>query len=92
MSRDIAIDWVSVSSSNVEAVAWWYDEEMGYSVLAVAFLEKGPRHPQSVYWYIDVPERLYREMLASRSKGTFLHAHVKKRYFCRPMTGQCAGP
>ena len=33
-----------------------------------------------VYDYKDVPEEVYKEMKAFRSKGTYLNLHIKGRY------------
>jgi hypothetical protein len=34
----------------------------------------------SVYEYTGVPEQLYRQLLASRSKGKFLNENIKGKY------------
>jgi len=56
---------VLVSSSHIDAVDW--DE----GVLTVVF------HDGGKYEYSDVPEGIYREMLAAPSVGQFFRQNVK---------------
>lgn len=89
---DGRIDWVSVSSTNVQAIAWWYAVREQNGILAVAFLEKGPAQPQRVYWYHRVPRYVFDGMLRANSKGKFCHYALKNKYHATEMTGRCPGP
>ena len=64
MNRDPVI------SSNVASVGY----EPYTMVLEVEYIHGG------VYQYFDVPEGVYREMMASESIGKFLNQHVKGSY------------
>jgi hypothetical protein len=63
-------NWVDVVSSNVEKIA--YDDET--KELLVGF--KGG----SKYYYVNVPKKLYEELLDSSSKGKFLNEKIKGDY------------
>ena len=63
-------EWVTVESSNIQAVRFNYTS----SALEVKF------RSGSLYRYVSVPENVYVAMLNSRSKGRFLNHSVKKRY------------
>ena len=67
----LRLDWTPVNSSNLEAVAYVPD----FRRLYVSF-QNG-----SVYSYLDVPESIYRNLIAAQSKGQFLDRHVKKAMF-----------
>jgi len=60
----------SVSSSHIRAVG--YDPES--SILEVEF------NDDSVYQYTGVPQGEFDAMMASDSKGKYLHARIKDRY------------
>lgn len=68
------LSWVPVSSSNVEAVRM-----AGRTVLAVRFKAK-EKSPASVYHYYGADESVLREMLASASKGQFVHQVLRRRF------------
>lgn len=57
----------SVRSSMIKAVG--YDSER--SALAISF------HNGSLYEYFMVPEGMFREFMAARSKGTYFLDHLK---------------
>jgi len=57
-----------VESSHIEAIG--YED----SVLTISFLNG------SIYEYYDVPERVFRELMAAPSKGIYLKEHIKKKY------------
>ena len=61
----------SVTSSMILSVG--YDSASG--VLEIEF-RRGPR----VYRYFDVPEFLYRGLMAARSKGRFFTTRIADRY------------
>ena len=63
-------NWVEVQSSNVEKVA--YDDLA--KELLVGF--KGGVE----YYYTNVPNSLYKELLESHSKGKYLNEKIKKDY------------
>ena len=56
-----------VGSSNVIAVGW------ADGTLAIEF--KG-----GTYRYSDVPETVFDELLASESKGSFVHQNIKDKF------------
>ena len=58
---------VAVESSNVVSIG--YDE----GTLEVEF-------NSGIYRYYDVPEYIYEELMASDSKGSYLHQNVKGAY------------
>ena len=60
----------SVASSNISSIG--YDPSR--DTLEVEFLNG------SIYQYFNVPENMYKELMAEPSKGRFLHAHVKNAY------------
>ncbi len=49
-----------------------YDAET--AVLKVIFLSG------AIYEYLQVPEKIYQQMKASKSKGEFLNRHIKVHY------------
>lgn len=64
------MDWNSVGSSNIDAIA--YEEES--STLFIRF------NDGSEYEYYDVPMSIYEDFLNADSKGKFGHAHIYKNY------------
>jgi len=58
----------TVDSSNIMSIGYDGDVE----VLEVEF--KG----EKVYQYHDVPETVYMEFAASKSKGSFFHENIRK--------------
>jgi hypothetical protein len=58
---------IAVDSSNVVSVG--FDE----GTLEVEF-------NSGIYCYYDVPEHIFEELLASDSKGSYLHRNVKNSY------------
>ncbi|HBY87306.1 MAG TPA: KTSC domain-containing protein [Colwellia sp.] len=58
---------IAVDSSNLVSVG--YDE----GTLEVEF-------NSGIYCYYDVPEYIYEELMASDSKGSYLHQNVKSSY------------
>lgn len=64
------MDRTPVTSSNVAEVG--YDPTT--MTLEIAF------HNSTVYQYFDVPEIVYQEFMRTDSKGTFLHANIKRNY------------
>ncbi|MEY8212964.1 MAG: KTSC domain-containing protein [Colwellia sp.] len=58
---------IAVDSSNVVSVG--YDE----GTLEVEF-------NSGIYCYYDVPEHIFDELMASDSKGSYLHRNVKSSY------------
>lgn len=75
--------WVRVSSSNVEAVAWWVDRRTGVETLGIRFLTS-----DLTYHFYGVPESVYKALLSAPSKGTFFAARVKKRYPWKKFAGK----
>lgn len=65
----------AVVSSNIESIGW--DD----SVLEVEF------HSGDVYRYFGVGRHLFIRLMSARSKGEFLHQHVKGNY---PYGKKCA--
>lgn len=63
--------WVNVDSSWVRAVRF---VPAGLEMRTLA---------GRIYLYPGVSERLYRELLASASKGTFINAKIKRRFVGR---------
>lgn len=61
-----------VSSSTVLSIGY----EPTSSTLEVEFKNGG------VYQYYNVPETIYQQLMASDSKGKFLHAYIKPAYPC----------
>ena len=62
------LDWVPVSSSNLQAIAYARDDRR----LCVRF------NNGMTGSYADVPESVYQGLLAAPSKGTFLAPHIKR--------------
>ena len=60
----------SVGSSNISSIG--YDPSR--DTLEVEFLNG------SIYQYFNVPENMYKQLMATPSKGRFLHAYVKNAY------------
>ncbi|HVW73164.1 MAG TPA: DUF87 domain-containing protein [Rhizomicrobium sp.] len=67
---DIIMDWISVSSTNVKAVAY----EASTETLAVEFVAG------NVYRYFDVPQSIFDEFLNAGSKGSFFNSTIKNRF------------
>jgi hypothetical protein len=65
-----AVDWQSVASSNVAAVAYSPD----FGRLWVRF------HSGAVYAYHSVPESVFSGLVGAASVGRYLHLHVKGRF------------
>lgn len=59
---------VPVCSSNLASVGY----EAG--ILYISF------HSGGTYWYRNVPERVYRELMSAPSHGKYFHAHIKGVY------------
>lgn len=71
-----AAEWTPVRSSNVRAVAWRRGKGLG-----VWF------HNGKIYWYPDAPFGEYKAIMASHSKGKYLHYFIKSAYpHVGPMT------
>jgi hypothetical protein len=71
----LSLDWVSVTSSNVQAIA--YRAGVGgpaRQILAVRFRNG------SEYHYYDVPLADYLDMLAASSKGRFVWSRLRDQY------------
>lgn len=64
------MDWVSVSSSNINAIA----HETNPDMLYVQF------HNGTAYQYQGVSADTYQEMLDAPSQGVFLNTHIKGTY------------
>jgi len=62
---------ILVDSSNVVSVG--YDENA--STLEVEF-------NSGIYNYYDVPMYIYEELMASGSKGSYLHQNIKNTFSC----------
>ena len=69
-SEMFAVDWVSVASTNVAAIAYSID----FQRLWVRF------HNGSVYAFLAVPESVYQGYLSAPSKGRYHHYHVKDHF------------
>lgn len=65
-----AIKRTAVESSNIDEIG--YDKAS--STLIVKF------HHGGIYSYDSVPEKIYKDFLASQSKGKFFISNVKGRY------------
>lgn len=63
-------EWVEVISSNINKIA--YDKE--HRELLVEF--RGGNQ----YYYINVPEKIFEDMLLASSKGEFLYRNIKGQY------------
>lgn len=61
---------VAVVSSNLREVGY----DPASSTLEVQFIDG------RVYQYFDVPERVYRELLAASSVGQFFHREIRGEY------------
>ena len=66
-----AVDWVSVGSTNVAAIAYSGPD---FQRLWVRF------HNGSVYTFFNVPESVYLGYLSAPSKGRYHHLHVKNAF------------
>ena len=64
------MNWVSVSSSHMAAVAY----DPGESSLFVRFTDGG------VYKYHNVPEHIHAGLMSASSHGSYLAARVKNVY------------
>jgi hypothetical protein len=62
------LEWRSVESSNLAAVAW-----QG-GALYVRF------HSRAIWRYESVPEAMYLALVAAKSKGSYFHHQVKKTH------------
>lgn len=61
---------IPVSSTDLRAAG--YDGET--AILRIAF-QNG-----AVYDYFNVPEAIYKGLMAASSKGRYLHANIRERY------------
>lgn len=43
-----------------------------------------------VYDYLDVPEQVYRELLAAQSKGRYYNSHIRNDFPCQEIRRQRA--
>ena len=59
---------IPVASSNLSSVGY----ENG--ILYISF------HSGATYWYKDVPESVYRNLMNAPSKGKYFAAHIKTAY------------
>ncbi len=59
-----------VASSNVVSIGY----DAGTETLEVEYKGEG------VYQYYNVPEPLYQQLMASDSKGKFLHVYIRNAY------------
>lgn len=64
------MDWISVSSSNISAIA----HEANPDILYVQF------NNGTAYQYQGVAVETYQEMLEAPSKGIFLNTYIKGTY------------
>lgn len=67
------MDRQPVSSSSLRSVGY----DVADRILEVEFQDGG------IYHYFDVPARVYRELMAAESKGSYFQASVKGRYAYR---------
>lgn len=65
------MDRETVASSTVLSIGY----EPSSSTLEVEF-------KNGVYQYYNVPEPIYQQLMASDSKGKFMHAYIKPAYPC----------
>lgn len=71
-----SVQWVSVSSSNVDAVSWWPTSEP-LGILALRFVNGGEYH------YLDVPRATYDLLMRSGSPGSAVWDRVRRAgYHC----------
>lgn len=72
-------NWVDCSrSSNVDAISYWFDVRRsagGGGVLAVRF-----HASRTEYRYRGVPLAVFTNMLAARSRGSYVHTHLKGKF------------
>jgi curved DNA-binding protein CbpA len=72
-ASDFSINWdvrLRVESSNLDWVEYYHK----LRILIVAFRTGG------IYFYEDVPELIYNELIHSPSKGKYLHKNIAYRY------------
>ena len=62
------VEWVGVTSSNLLAVAY---SGADFQRLWIRFKS------QAVYVFHNVPESVYRGLMAAGSKGSYFHRHVR---------------
>ena len=60
----------SVASSNLASVGY----DPATQTLEIEFLSR------SVYQYYNVPENIYRQLMAAGSKGKFFHQYIRNVY------------
>jgi len=60
----------TVNSSNLKSVGYDPDRRL----LEIEF------HTGAVYQYFNVPESVYRELMAAPSHGKYFHQHIKDQY------------
>ncbi len=65
-----------VGSSNIKEIGYHKDRKE----LWVTFSSKGNETLESTYVYSDVPEQTNADMMASDSKGKFVHASIKGKF------------
>lgn len=69
------MDWKPVESSNIEAVAWRKGGPGGMEgTLSVKFIKSG------IYHYLDVPEKIFNDLLEAKSVGRFFAENVKGKF------------
>lgn len=68
--------WVNVESSNLKAVLY-IPGEKSRGRLFVKF-NKGDK----VYFYEEVPKKIYKAFLEAESKGHYLNENIKPNYTC----------
>jgi KTSC domain len=73
--REIAVERVSVASSNLVSVG--YDERS--EILEVEF--KGGR----VYQYMNVPQIVYDQLMSASSQGSYFNANIRNNYAAVPV-------
>lgn len=67
--------WVEVESSNLQSVLY-VPGEKSRGRLFVKF--KGDK----IYFYEEVPKKIYKAFLEAESKGHYLNEHIKPNYTC----------
>lgn len=64
------MQWIAVSSSNLQAVAY----NALTSTLSIQF------HHGGVYHYRGVPNGIHQGLMSAPSKGSYFHTHIKDRF------------
>ncbi len=68
--QQVSMTWRTVTSSNITEVGYNTTQE----ILGVRF------HFGSVYYYYEVPQEVYTDMISAESVGKFLHRSIKGKY------------